>query len=293
MPPITPFLNAAVFNRGGVGRGVIKPHLQQQTNFKKPAITPTLPVNNGEILSKLAKLIPEFSNPEKSTINSNTLVDLLRRGLNKQTEENFHAALETLAVNIGKEGFNQSALRRVFEYAFLNQHYFSSNPKHLENIIKWQKEDPTNREGRKRDLAETPSTNNNAAHPSAAKRARIVTVSQRNYNVVDVGLQVEVLQEELVAVKEELRAVRDQHKREISFLYQHLGLTLPAPPTPEPQEVEEHEGVEHAHSASEIAEHTESVEHVENTTEGGVVESTEEKVGEVEMAEPAPTNGSV
>jgi hypothetical protein len=96
------------------------------------------------------------------------------------------------------------------------------------DINKWKKEadilmNPaaTRQEGRKRDLTETPpSTNANTANPSAAKRARIVpSFVHKNYNVVDVGQQVEVLQEELVAVKEELKALRDQHKREIDFLY--------------------------------------------------------------------------
>jgi len=297
--PMNPFLNAAVFNRGGVPqpRGIMKPHL---ANYKKPALAP-LP-NNGEILGKLAKLIPEFSNPEKSTANARIFNDLLKRGLSKQTAPNFYAALETLAANIGKEGFNQQVLWRVFEYAFLCKSYFSANPTHLENINNWKKEadtliNPANHEGRKRDADTASSTNNNAGNPSAAKRARIsANFTYKNYSIVDVGQQVEILQEELVAAREELTALRDQHKREIDFLYQHLGLTPPAPPIPEPEpELEEPEPepaaaepvhaepTEHAESA-EHAEHVdgaESAEHTENA------ESAEEKVGEVEMAEPA------
>eukprot|EP00026_Physarum_polycephalum_P011845 Phypoly_transcript_12090.p1 GENE.Phypoly_transcript_12090~~Phypoly_transcript_12090.p1 ORF type:complete len:354 (+),score=62.89 Phypoly_transcript_12090:36-1064(+) len=284
--PMNPFLNAAVFNRGVPTRGVVKPHI---ANYKKPALAP-LP-SSGDILVKLAKLIPELSNAEKSTANARTLNDLLIRGLNKQTAPNFYAALETLAGNIGKEGFNQQALWRVFEYAFLCKSYFSANPMHVENINKWKKDadiliNPAKHEGRKRDLADT---NNNTGVPSAAKRARTAaTFTYKNYSIVDVGQQVEILQEELVAAREELTALRDQHKREIDFLYQHLGLTPPAPPSPEPEEEPEPEpAAEPAHTETETAESTENAEQAEGTETTEHAESSEEKVGEVEMAEPA------
>lgn len=93
------------------------------------------------------------------------------------------------------------------------------------DITKWKKAadalmNPAGpqQEGRKRDLTEQQT-----AHPSAAKRARTgASAAHKTYNVVDVGQQVEVLQEELVAAKEELKALRDQHKREIDFLYLFL-----------------------------------------------------------------------
>jgi hypothetical protein len=55
--PMNPFLNAAVFNRGGVPqpRGIMKPHL---ANYKKPALAP-LP-NNGEISSNFIHYITLF-----------------------------------------------------------------------------------------------------------------------------------------------------------------------------------------------------------------------------------------
>ena len=52
------------------------------------------------ILPKLAKLIPEFSNAEKSAVNSRAFVDLLVGGINKQTATNFYAALEVRETNI-------------------------------------------------------------------------------------------------------------------------------------------------------------------------------------------------
>jgi hypothetical protein len=303
--PISPFLNAAVFNRGMPQRGaIVKPHLG---NFgKKPAVVP-VQVNNGEILSKLAKIIPEFNNAEKAAINAKIFIDLLSLGLNKQTAPNFYAGLETLAANIGKEEFNQQALWRVFYNAFIKRYLFSANSTHVENITKWKKEtdrltNSNKSDNRKRDLNDAPAASPNAAAPSAVKRARTTpSFSQKSYNIVDVGLQVEVLQEELVAVKEELKALRDQHKRELDVLYQHLGLTPPAPPSPEPEPEpemepdqfvvvpESAETAENAGStegAEASTENTETTEHVENA-EGS------EKVGEIEMAEPVSSETNV
>ncbi len=41
----------------------------------------------------------------------------------------------------------------------------------------------------------------------------------RTYNLTEVGQQVEVLQDELVSVKEEIRILRSEFRRDISFLY--------------------------------------------------------------------------
>lgn len=48
----------------------------------------------------------------------------------------------------------------------------------------------------------------------------LIPVQQtRNYTVGDLGLQVEVLQEELIAAKEEIRTLRVLHRRELDYLY--------------------------------------------------------------------------
>lgn len=250
------------------------------------------PVDNTEILSKLEKLVPELSNSDKFIANAKTFNDLLNRGLNKQTAANFYVALETLSGHIGKEEFNSVAVWRIFEYAFLKKFMFNGTPAHLENITKWKTAadlliKPKGTIAPATNLARKHLLDNPAGGNKRARTAPFI----KNYNVVDVGQQVEVLQEELVAVKEELKALRDDHKREVDFLYQHLGISPPAPPTPEPEpepEPEVEPETAETTETTETAETAETAETTETAETAAAAETTETAEG-TENAEAAET----
>jgi len=223
-----PMFNVGLLNRGG-RMPQRAPIIQPSFNRSKPSGQPLM---DSQVIAKLEKLVPDLtSKPDKFVANAKAFGDMLNRDLTKQTAANFYAALEALSANIGKEEYNAVAIWRVYEYAFLKKYMFA-NSAHVENIAKWKNETDhlimpkgTPSADKKHSLHET---------PPPSKRARTVPYV-KNYNLTEVGQQVEVLQEELVAIKEEIKAFRDSYRREVDFLYQHLGVTPPAPPTPEPE----------------------------------------------------------
>jgi hypothetical protein len=95
---------------------------------------------------------------------------------------------------------------------------------HIKDIIKWKKDIETqiNPAQQPTDATTTTTTTTTTEEGPVTKKIKmtpITNLQHKSYNVIDVGLQVEVLQEELIAAKEEIRILREHHKREIDYLY--------------------------------------------------------------------------
>lgn len=137
-------VNPALLSRALLNQALINNQLKQPKVFNrvpyKPIVKPKVfsPLKPEETLSKLEKLLPELDDADKFTVISKEFIDLLLRGISKETVPKFFEMLQKLSTLIGSPAHNSVALARMFDAAYAKRTLFSTEE--IAEISKWKGE---------------------------------------------------------------------------------------------------------------------------------------------------------
>lgn len=221
-PPARMQVNPALLSRALLNQALInnqlKPKLFNNRAPYKPILKPKVqqPLKPEDTMSQLEKLIPEFDDADKFTATSKEFIDLLLRGLSKETAPKFFEILQKLSTLIGSPAHNSVSLWRVFDGAYAKRTLFSNGE--TEELTKWKGEV---------DAKIKPKSSVFVKRPSDDQFDPIKRQRANGASVEDILLKhIDTLEDEVSKLRDELTQIKKKHGREMEQIRIAVGIPV-------------------------------------------------------------------
>jgi len=221
-PPSRMQVNPALLSRALLNQALInnqlKPKLFNRATAYKPVLKPRVqqPLKPEETLVQLEKLIPELDDADKFGATSKEFIDLLSRGLSKETVPKFFEILQKLSTLIGSPAHNSVSLWRVFDGAYAKRALFSSGE--IEELTKWKGEVDAKIKPKSSVFVKRPS--DDQFDPSKRQRSNGASVE-------DILLKrIDKLEDEVSKLRDELTQVKQKHSKELEQIRAAVGIPV-------------------------------------------------------------------